>query len=193
MAPSGLAPVPLGAVARPRGSPPAWRSAPARLPLPGLGPVPASARPALARPDLGAPRRPGSLSLALVPARGPASLFRRARSALARPARPPLPGPVPRPRRGLAPYARGHGSAPSLCVVPPPARPPAASQHGVVPQHSVASARAAAVPLRGAPPARGSVPACAWLVRGASARPCARVLVWCAVLWRGSPCPRRDA
>eukprot|EP00267_Zea_mays_P044838 XP_020397060.1 neural Wiskott-Aldrich syndrome protein-like [Zea mays] len=60
MAPSGAASVPLDALARPRGSPPARRftPAPVRLPSLGLGPVPASGRSTLAWPGLGGPGAP---------------------------------------------------------------------------------------------------------------------------------------
>jgi hypothetical protein len=87
---------------------------------------------------------------------------------------PPLasfPHPEPTSRRG-APATMTWWRGASRLVAPYPC--PGAAWHPCAawPRPGVASARAAAVPLRSA--------AHAWLVRGASARPCAHVLAWCA-------------
>eukprot|EP00267_Zea_mays_P043471 XP_020395565.1 uncharacterized protein LOC109940449 [Zea mays] len=154
------------------------------------------------RPSAVPPARPRPCPGAAVthPPGSPAPACGAARPPLP-PVQPPLPSPVPRPRRGLAatwpgslrprPW-RAHGSAPSLRAVPP--------RRGVVPLRSAAPARRGFGSRgRGAPAWRGPLPAARpRRVRGSFvahqrglAR--ARVRVVRAVLWRSSPCPRRDA
>jgi hypothetical protein len=127
----------------------------------------------------------------------------------ARPRPPLLPSPTPSPPRGAArprpwrggtawpparalpPPRRGHGARPwfprrgswpgtRLGARPPtpvPARRGAPTQRGPSPARlRLARPRCPYVAWR----VRGSALACAWLVRGASARPCVRVLEWCA-------------
>jgi hypothetical protein len=156
-------------------------SGPTRRGFPPPCLVPASARPW--RPDAFAwPRRARALPC---PARGPAQFGAAGHGAQPRPGpgsslrgRGPCPA-SSRPRR-----ARSRPGACGPCPCPSPC--PSATRL------RLARLRCPRVAW---PPARGSAPACVRLVRGALARPCARARarVVRAVLWRGSPCPRRDA
>jgi hypothetical protein len=162
----------------PRPGAPARRPAltPAWLPPPGLGPVPASARPALARPGPGAPWLPPSPRHAqLVPPPAPASARWRACSAPSHRRPAPCPGAHPHPAQPP------HPSAPP-CVASParPCSPPRCGPCAAQPRHGVASARAAAVPLRGeAPCLRLGPGVCTTRLRRVSAALRALVLAWC--------------
>jgi hypothetical protein len=159
-------------------------------------PRPAPTRPP---PRVRSPRRPARAACPRRPGAAPCPA-RRARPARpqSRPRRPPVPGVASavraEPRRGpcthgapgelAAPAARGRGARPSVLGSPAPA------QRGPGPARlRLARPWCPCVARR----VRGSAPACARPVRDASARPCACVLAWCTVLWRGSSCPRRDA
>jgi hypothetical protein len=184
MVSSGPAPTPLGAVVRPPGV----------LPRPQGGfPCPASARPALAHPGPGAPRRPrlprarpgGAAPFAS--ARGLASPSRRARGA-ASPARRPVPAwrPAPaspdlapclgaavaRPPGSLTPVrgaARRGVSAPSCPCAASPGAAPTRGQGGPAP-----CVRGHGVPVARPSPCARSRPRRALLPRpGAAWCPCA--------------------
>jgi hypothetical protein len=163
----------MAAMARGRGTPsPLPRSA-ARSPPPG---------PDVPPPRVRSPRRP---------ARGcPA---RRARPAHPR-SRPRRRSRSPGPWHGLcthgapgeiaAPAARGRGARPGVLGSLAP------TQRGLGPAWLRLARLWCPCVARCV---RGSALACERPVRDSSARPCACVLAWCMVLWRGSSCPRRDA
>jgi hypothetical protein len=192
-----------------------WRPRPCRggpawpRPLPRRGGL---ARPRLAGarpwrpPPIGDPAQPPARPRCVAP-RGPAP------QSATSPWRPrPRPAPTRRPVAWSSvgvPPVRGQSSAGAAVVTPRgPLSRPWCGPPLVWPLLSVAPARRglgsrgrgapalrgpAACLWRAAWRVRGSASACARLVRDASARPCACVLAWCTVLWRGSSCPRRYA
>jgi hypothetical protein len=143
--------------------------------------------PARPVPGPGAPARRGG-----VPAWPPPTTRLPSHAAwLPPPARSPAPTRLlpPPPRRG-GPRARPRAPCPPSSR-PWRGRPPAQPRclrSALGPGAAPPSARGASARC-----VRGTAPACAQLIHGASARPCTRVLAWCAQCFGGSPCPWCDA
>jgi hypothetical protein len=178
MAPSSPAPAPLGAVAHPPDVPAPPRRGFPRPASPARRPAPVPVRPRRSfpsPPDLApGPDAAGARPLGLTrlcsrrvcpgwPRRGPP------RPAVVAPVRGRVPPACPaRGRGGPVRHDRGYGAvgprhsptARAACSTP---------VHPPLPSHGALARRV-----------RGSAPACVRLVRSASARPCARVLEWCA-------------